>query len=95
MTPTDIRVLLLRRGTTVTSIARVAGVGKSTVSLVISGRRATPAARRAVAQAIGFTYVDLWGVPDPGIDRLPPGRRAGIGNSVAESAPGSRAGAAR
>jgi len=74
MTPCDIKILLLQRGTTQQSIADSIGVDAATVSQVIHRRRRTPFVRRAIAAELRISYRSCWGEDDPGIDRLPAGR---------------------
>lgn len=69
------RHLLIDRDLTITALARAAGVSRSMASLAISDKVATPHVRRAIAAALKLPFETLWGVPDPGIDRLPPGRK--------------------
>lgn len=73
MTPTQIRIGLLKRGRTQASIARDLGQTKSVVSHVLAGRRRTTAVRRAIADALGKTYLQVWGEEDPEAAAASPG----------------------
>jgi transcriptional regulator with XRE-family HTH domain len=72
MLPTDLKILLLQRGVTVSEIARTIGVHSQAVSQVVHGKRRTPFIRRAIADALRISYRSAWGVEDPGVDRLVP-----------------------
>ena len=74
MTPTDLRILLLRTGKSQAQIARELGLSRNSVNQVVLGQRSTPRIRRAIAEAVSLSYRGVWGADDPGIDRLPPGR---------------------
>lgn len=62
-------------GITLQAVADAAGTDRFHVSRVANGHLRTPYVRRAIAEALGRSYESVWGTPDPGVDRLPPGRR--------------------
>lgn len=67
MTPAEIRFALDVAGTNQREIARRLMVTDGMISMVITGTRPTPRVRRAISTAIGRSYEDVWGVPDPGL----------------------------
>ena len=75
--PAEIRSHLVRRSITTVDLSKQADSARPMVSDVIHGRRATPRIRRAIAEVIGFTYLEVWGEEDPGTDKLRPGRKPG------------------
>lgn len=76
MTPQDIKKTLIDRNLAAAEIARDLGLSRQAVNAVIHWRRRTPWVRRGIAKALGIPYVLVWGEEDPGVDRLPRGRRA-------------------
>jgi len=60
MTPLEIRIALLRAGTTQAAIARAAGCSKEMVCRVIDGKTVSDRIRRAVAAAIGLPVEHIW-----------------------------------
>lgn len=66
MTPLEIRIALLGKGLTQAGLARDLGITKSAVSHVLAGRRRTPQIRRAIADALGMSYLQVWGEEEPG-----------------------------
>lgn len=88
MTPTEIKIRLLLAHRTQTEIARGLGCDHSAVSNTIRGRRRTPRIRRAIAEAVGASYLEMWGEADPGMDRLPAGRRGKCVTGVTDSGGG-------
>lgn len=65
MTPLEIRIALLQQGTTQVDIAKALGVTKSAVGQVVAGRRRSPQIRRAIADSLGKTYLQVWGEEEP------------------------------
>ena len=61
LTPTDLRILLLRRGRSVASIARQLGITREQVSQVLRGVRTTAYIRQAIADAVDLSYSTVWG----------------------------------
>ncbi len=84
MTPTNIKIMLLQRGLTISGIARDRKIPRSLVSMVVHGKKRTPYVRRAIAEELGIPYLILWEEPDPGVDRLTPGVKKSV-TSVSES----------
>jgi DNA-binding NarL/FixJ family response regulator len=60
MTPTEIRIELLRRGITMSDIARQLGCSRQNVQHTIRGRQRSLRVRQAVAAAIGKQTQDVW-----------------------------------
>lgn len=74
MGATAVRIMLLTHGITASAIARDLNCSVSVVSEVVSMKRRTPWVRRGVSAALGMSFDDVWGTPDPGFDRFRPGR---------------------
>ncbi len=86
MTPIDIKVELVRRRVVLAELARRHGASQPHLSAVVAGRLKTPWLRRIIATSIGKTYEEVWGIADPGVDRLggwPPVRVAYPYNTTA------------
>ncbi len=71
LSPLDIRLALLRLGSSGCKVAKRLGITRQSVYMVIAGRTETPRIRRAIAEEIGKSYLDTWGEADPGVDSLP------------------------
>lgn len=65
LSPLDIRKALLDVGVSQASIARTLSVTRQTVNQVVLGERSTPTVRRAISNALGMTYLRVWGTTDP------------------------------
>lgn len=65
----DIRVIALRRGISFGQIARKGGCTPQMVAYVAANQKRTPWVRRLIARELGMTYAEMWGEPDPGVDR--------------------------
>ena len=63
MEPNEIRAELVRRGITVTNIARQEAVSQPYISQHLSGVRKSSRIRRAIAEAIDRPVHEIW--PDP------------------------------
>lgn len=68
MQPNEIRAELVRRGITVTSIARQEAVSQPYISQHLNGARHSIRIRRAIAQAIDRPIHEIW--PDPERDHF-------------------------
>ncbi len=68
MQPNEIRAELVRRGITVTSIARREAVSQPYISQHLNGARHSFRIRRAIAEAIGRPLHEIW--PDLERDHL-------------------------
>lgn len=55
-----IKALILLQGTTITAIAREAGVSREWVSNIINGHKRSPRIQKAIARALGKKVEDLW-----------------------------------
>lgn len=60
MTPLEIRIALLKAGTTQAAIARAAGCSKEMVCRVIDGKTVSDRIRRAIAAAVGLPAEHIW-----------------------------------
>lgn len=60
MTPLEIRVAILRSGTTQAAIARSAGCSRELVCRVIDNKVVSDRIRRAIAAAIGIPVERIW-----------------------------------
>lgn len=60
MTPTDIRIAMLKAGVTQAGIARELGVHKSSILLVIDGRFVSDRIRRKIAERCGLDVARIW-----------------------------------
>lgn len=60
MTPTEIRIAMLRAGVTQAEIMRDEKVTRNTVHLVIEGRTVSDRVRRRIAQRIGIEVERIW-----------------------------------
>ena len=56
----NIQLLLEEKGVSQASIAKMLGVKPPSVHNVITGRRATPRIRQAIALALGLSESELW-----------------------------------
>lgn len=61
-----IRSLLALHGITMKEIAEQEGVSLPMISMTAAGDRKSPRVRRAIAKALGMTYLDLWREEDKG-----------------------------
>lgn len=77
-TPIDIRKGLLDAGVTQAAMARALGCKPSLVFQVTRHLRATPRIRRKIADVLGMSYREVWGVDDPGVDHIRPPGRSGV-----------------
>lgn len=71
LTAIDIRIALIRKGKPMSQIAHDIGANYSHACCVMRGEEETPYIRRGIAAALDLSYEEVWGVPDPGIDRKP------------------------
>jgi len=71
LTPSDIKIAMLRIGISQSEIAEALNEERASVSGVINGRRTTRSIREAVAKAIGKPIADVF--PDE-VHRRPSGR---------------------
>lgn len=69
--PHEIRSMLVRLEKTQTALAVELECNRTALASVISRKLATPYIRRGVAEAIGLSFLTVWGEEDPGVDRLP------------------------
>jgi hypothetical protein len=90
MSPTDLRILLMKYGVTQKAIADTLDIHLSNISKVVHGTSKNPRIRRAIANAVQLSYRGVWGVEDPGVDHERPGRPV-IRQSVAASGAGEAA----
>lgn len=60
MSNLEIKSLLVLKGTSITEIARTAGVSREWVSLVVNGHKNSKRIRKAIAAAVGKSVEDLW-----------------------------------
>ncbi len=60
MTPTDIRIAMIRAGVTQAEIARDVEVSRNTVHLVIEGRTVSDRIRKRIAERIGMDVGLIW-----------------------------------
>lgn len=60
MTPLEIRVAILRSGTTQAAIARSAGCSRELICRVIDNKVVSDRIRRAIATAIGVPVERIW-----------------------------------
>ena len=65
MKPTEIKAALILRGIKIVDIAKGIGVTQPTVTMTMYGIRKSERVRRAIAEAIGWSYKDVWGEEDP------------------------------
>jgi len=56
----QIKALIVLNGTSLSEIARSAGVSRQWVSMVVNGHRKSRRVRKAVAEALGISVEDLW-----------------------------------
>lgn len=56
-----IKIEMLKVGISAVAIARKAGVDRSAISHVIAGRHKSKRLRRAIADALGLPYKEVWG----------------------------------
>lgn len=61
MSPIEIKVLLLRRGLTISGLAEEFGCYRQELSMLINGRRIYPHLRELLAQKLGYTVEQLFG----------------------------------
>ena len=61
MSPIEIKVLLLRRGLTISSLAEEFGCFRQQLSMLINGRRWYPLLAERLAKRLGFTTGQLFG----------------------------------
>ena len=61
MSPIELKVLLLRRGLTISSLAIEFGCYRQELSMLINGRRIYPHLRERLAKKLGFTVEQLFG----------------------------------
>ncbi len=61
MSPIEIKVLLLRRGLTVTGLADEFRCYRQELSMLINGRRVYPQLREKLARKLGYTVEQLFG----------------------------------
>lgn len=73
MTPTEIRIEMLKKEVSLVSVARACGVTTTSVYRVIEGTIVSDRVRRALADAIGIDIRRIW--PDPYLYGSP--RKAG------------------
>jgi lambda repressor-like predicted transcriptional regulator len=60
MTPTDIRIAMLKAGVTQACIARELGVHKGSVLQVLEGRWVSDRIRRKIAERCGLDVARIW-----------------------------------
>ncbi|MEW6378631.1 MAG: helix-turn-helix domain-containing protein [bacterium] len=60
MTPTEIKVILLRRGITQVELAKQLGVHRTTVAQAINNLRRRPRVRAQIANFLGIPVKKLW-----------------------------------
>lgn len=61
MTPIEIKVLLLRRGLTISGLADEFGCYRQELSMLINGRRVYAHLREKLARKLGYTVEQLFG----------------------------------
>lgn len=60
MSPTDLRVALLRAGVRQMDIARACGSAPANVYAVVHGKTRSLRIERAIASALGLSLVEVW-----------------------------------
>ena len=60
MSPTEIRIAMLKTGVTQAGIARELDVDKSAVHLIIEGRAVSDRIRRKIAERVGLDVAVIW-----------------------------------
>ncbi len=60
MTPNEIRAEFMRLGKPISSIADELNLPRSSISVVISGKRPNPKVRNAIARAINRPVNEIW-----------------------------------
>ncbi len=60
MSNLEIKALIVGTGTSITAIARNAGVSREWVSNVVNGHKNSKRIRKAIAEAVGKSVEDLW-----------------------------------
>jgi len=61
MAPVEIKVLLLRRGLTITALAREFGCWREELSYCVHHKRHYPALRKKLAKKLGMSVGELFG----------------------------------
>lgn len=60
MSNLEIKALIVLNGTSISEIARKAGVTREWVSLVVNGHKKSKKIRKVIAQAVGKSVDELW-----------------------------------